>query len=47
MEEKFFELVEKHLNNEIAETLGIAKGTVMSRLFYARKRLAENMKGSL
>lgn len=33
--------------NEIAETLGIAKGTVMSRLFYARKRLAEKMKGSL
>ncbi len=27
--------------NEIAEVLGIAKGTVMSRLFHARKRLQE------
>ena len=33
--------------NEIAETLGIPKGTVMSRLFYARKRLAVKLKGSL
>lgn len=33
--------------DEIAGTLGIAKGTVMSRLFYARKRLAEKLKRSL
>jgi RNA polymerase sigma-70 factor (ECF subfamily) len=31
--------------NEIAEILEIPKGTVMSRLFYARKRLAEKFKG--
>lgn len=31
--------------NEISETLAIPKGTVMSRLFYARKRLAEKLKG--
>jgi RNA polymerase sigma-70 factor (ECF subfamily) len=30
--------------NEIAEALDIPKGTVMSRLFYARKRLAERLR---
>jgi RNA polymerase sigma-70 factor, ECF subfamily len=30
--------------NEIAETLEIPNGTVMSRLFYARKRLAEKLR---
>ncbi|MBN4056954.1 RNA polymerase sigma factor [bacterium AH-315-J21] len=29
--------------DEIAKTLKIPRGTVMSRLYYARKRLAENM----
>ena len=29
---------------EIAEVLGIAQGTVMSRLFYARKRLQEALR---
>jgi RNA polymerase sigma-70 factor (ECF subfamily) len=30
---------------EIAEALGISEGTVMSRLFYARKALAEALRG--
>ncbi len=30
---------------EIAETLGISEGTVMSRLFYARKALAKALQG--
>lgn len=30
--------------NEIAETMNLPKGTVMSRLFYARKKLAEIFK---
>ncbi|MDF1544162.1 MAG: RNA polymerase sigma factor [bacterium] len=30
--------------DEIAELLGIPKGTVMSRLYYARKKLAESMR---
>ena len=29
---------------EIAELLNIPEGSVMSRLFYARKKLAEKMK---
>jgi RNA polymerase sigma-70 factor, ECF subfamily len=33
--------------NEIAQILEIPAGTVMSRLFYARKRLAEKLKGKL
>ena len=32
---------------EIADTLGIAMGTVMSRLFYARKYLQKSLKGYL
>jgi RNA polymerase sigma-70 factor (ECF subfamily) len=31
---------------EIAESLGIPKGTVMSRLFYARRRLAELLRAA-
>lgn len=37
--------VEKLSYEEIAKTLGIQTGTVMSRLFYARKKLAEKLKG--
>lgn len=33
--------------DEIAETLGLELGTVMSRLFYARKKLAEVLSGKL
>lgn len=33
--------------NEIAEILNIPVGSVMSRLFYARKKLAEKLKGMI
>jgi RNA polymerase sigma-70 factor, ECF subfamily len=37
----------KHLDGlsyrELAERLGIAEGTVMSRLYYARQRLRERL----
>jgi len=36
--------VDGHSYDEIAETLGISKGTVMSRLFYARKRMQSLLK---
>ena len=36
--------VEKLSYEEIAKTLGIRVGTVMSRLFYARKKLQEKLK---
>lgn len=36
--------IEKLSYEEIAKTLGINVGTVMSRLFYARKKLAEKLK---
>ncbi len=39
--------VEKLSYEEIAKALGIHVGTVMSRLFYARKKLAEKLKDSL
>ena len=32
---------------EIAEALGIPQGTVMSRLFHARRRLRERLAGAL
>ncbi|MBI4970627.1 MAG: sigma-70 family RNA polymerase sigma factor [Candidatus Omnitrophica bacterium] len=38
--------VEKLSYDEIAKILGIQVGTVMSRLFYARKKLAEKLKGT-
>ncbi|MGY8686330.1 MAG: sigma factor-like helix-turn-helix DNA-binding protein [Verrucomicrobiales bacterium] len=36
--------VEGHQYNEIAEIVGISIGTVMSRLFYARKKLQSLLK---
>ena len=35
--------VEGRSYDEIAESLGVAKGTVMSRLFYARKKLQDDV----
>ena len=35
---------EDHTYKEIAEILNIPVGTVMSRLFYARKKLADKLK---
>ncbi|RKY95830.1 MAG: hypothetical protein DRQ13_06550, partial [Ignavibacteriae bacterium] len=35
---------EDHTYNEIAEILNIPIGSVMSRLFYARKKLAVKLK---
>jgi RNA polymerase sigma-70 factor (ECF subfamily) len=37
-------LIEGFQYNEIAEKLGISIGTVMSRLFYARKKLQVQLK---
>ncbi|HHS50710.1 MAG TPA: sigma-70 family RNA polymerase sigma factor [candidate division Zixibacteria bacterium] len=34
---------EEHSYEEIAELTGVPKGTVMSRLFYARKKIAEHI----
>jgi len=36
---------ESYSYEEISEMLNLPAGTVMSRLFYARKKLAEKMKG--
>jgi len=38
-------LFEEQSYEEIAKTLGISKGTVMSRLFRAKKRLMQNLRG--
>jgi len=40
-------VVEELSYREIADTLGISIGTVMSRLFYARKYLQESLSGYL
>jgi RNA polymerase sigma-70 factor (ECF subfamily) len=36
--------MEGHTIDEIAAMLGISTGTVKSRIFYARKQLAENLR---
>ena len=36
--------IDGHQYNEIAEIIGISIGTVMSRLFYARKKLQSLLK---